>query len=118
MVISGYTPHPDRDRKVLKSSLGAEKTVPVLDFRNTSDAVNRANEEGFHSLALETGGVSLAKYISLNGKLAVRVGNETNGLLRETMRRINYHYTIPMRGHKASLNVGQAAAIAMRELSS
>lgn len=37
--ISGYSPHPARDEKVVKSSLGAESTVACKDFRNPYEAL-------------------------------------------------------------------------------
>jgi len=45
------------------------------------------------------------------------MGNEKTGVLEETLDFVDHVVYIPMKGMKESLNVGQAAAIIMREIS-
>jgi tRNA G18 (ribose-2'-O)-methylase SpoU len=48
---------------------------------------------------------------------AIVMGNEVRGVLPETLSYVDHIVHIPMLGIKDSLNVGQAAAIMMWELS-
>lgn len=47
--------------------------------------------------------------------LAVILGNEVEGVLPSTLTAVDHIVQIPMKGIKESLNVGQSAAIFMRE---
>ena len=49
----------------------------------------------------------------LNGNFALLVGNEPDGVELSTLSSVDWVLHIPMVGSKESLNVGQAAAIAM-----
>lgn len=51
---------------------------------------------------------------TLNGSFALLVGNEPDGVELSTLLCVDWIIHIPMIGSKESLNVGQAAAIAMR----
>jgi len=42
--LSGYTPHPAEQPKVVKTSLGAEETVGLERFDNAQDAIVKARE--------------------------------------------------------------------------
>jgi TrmH family RNA methyltransferase len=44
------------------------------------------------------------------------IGNEANGLLKETIEASDFRITIPMAGRAESLNAAAAAAIAMWEM--
>jgi len=49
--LSGYTPHPSEQPKVVKTSLGAEETVGIKRFDSTKDAIDFARNEKFMILA-------------------------------------------------------------------
>lgn len=49
-------------------------------------------------------------------KTALIVGNEVEGLDKDTLNKTGIHLEIPMRGQKESFNVAIAAAIALYEL--
>ncbi len=53
MWLVGYTPHPDEQSKVKKTSLGAEETVNLQRFDYTRDAISFAKEHNFTVLAGE-----------------------------------------------------------------
>ncbi len=120
---SGFTPYPDKDPAVTKTSLGAEKNVWLRTFWSTQEALASAEQEHFSLVALEITeeSVPLNMFTAVyNGAgqqgIALVCGNENTGVLPETLLRCSYHVHIPMLGIKESLNVGQASAIAMREL--
>ena len=51
--LSWYTPHPDEQIKVTKTSLGAEKTVWLKRFDDAKQAIKFARENDFFILAWE-----------------------------------------------------------------
>lgn len=48
--------------------------------------------------------------------MAIVFGNEVEGVLPSTLNLVDHIVQIPMQGIKESLNIGQSAAIFMREL--
>lgn len=119
-----YTARPDH-KEVKKTALWAELTIPTMEFTELSEALYYMNTHGILIVAEDT-----EKSISLtdihnriktldksNGDLFVVVGNEVTGVESETLDKADIISHIPMLGIKESLNVGQAAAIMMREIS-
>ena len=120
VVLSGYSPSPFRDEKVKKSSLGAEDVVTIHEFWNPDSAVGRLEENWYSVFAAEIS----SKSISLEhtnfteyDHIAIVVWNEKTGVLRSTLERVEKTVHIPMNWIKDSLNVWQAAAIMMWEVS-
>lgn len=122
VILSGYTPTPTGDLKVKKSSLGAEESVSIVSFRNPKEAITYAKEQKLFLIAAEKTSNSIPLDTPLDFKLStfdwlcIIVGNEKTGVLPETLGTCDKIIHIPMKGQKESLNVGQAAAIMMREL--
>ncbi len=124
--LSGYTPHPSEQPKVVKTSLGAEETVGIKRFDSTKDAIDFARNEKFMILAweLDKKAVSLSDFQTLDSSLhsewqvkkMLVLWNEVDGVLDFTLKLVDNIVYIPMRWVKESLNVGQSAAIFMREL--
>lgn len=78
-------------------------------------------DEGFRIIAAEidANAISLEDFSHTHDKekpLAVVFGNEVVGVEKETLQQVNSVVFIPMMGEKESLNIGQSAAIFMREL--
>ena len=124
--LSGYTPHPSEQPKVVKTSLGAEETVGIKRFDSTKDAIDFARNEKFMILAweLDKKAVSLSDFQTLDSSLhsewqvkkMLVLWNEVDGVLDYTLKLVDNVVYIPMSGVKESMNVGQSAAIFMREL--
>ncbi len=135
--LSGYTPHPSEQPKVVKTSLGAEETVGLERFENVEDAIKKARKLGFLILAweLDEKAVALDKLDILNSSLPfpksrglpavaewqqnklIILWNEVDWVLNSTLSSVDEIVYIPMNWVKESMNVGQSAAIFMRELS-
>ena len=119
--LSGYTPSPVDNKKVVKTSLGAEETVGIRQFDTTADAINEAKKKNCTIIAAEIMPEALAladlvqKHIS---DVAVVFGNEVDGVLSTTLKAVDHVVYVPMKGIKESINVGQTSAIFMRALSS
>lgn len=119
---SGFSPTPERDPSVAKTALGAENTVWLSAFWNTTHALDAAQDRGLLLVALEitptSRDIRTLDETQLRGYtgIALCCGNENTGVLPATLARCPVHVHIPMAGIKESLNVCQAAAIAMREI--
>ncbi len=116
--VCGYSPTPDHP-KVAKTSLGAEKTVPWEQHRQTWRLLEKLRASSFQLLALEQAKKSknIFKLKALSPKpLALLVGNEVRGLSQQILKYCDAVVDIPMYGKKESLNVSVAAGIALYAL--
>lgn len=112
----GITPDTS-DQKVLKTSLGAEKTLETEYKKTTIEAVNELKEAGFQIVSLEQSQKSedfrKTKY---SYPVCLIVGNEVSGVSDEILKISDKIVEIPMRGKKNSLNVSVATGIALYEI--
>ncbi|MEF2175488.1 MAG: TrmH family RNA methyltransferase [Candidatus Absconditabacteria bacterium] len=121
VILSGYTPSPFEDDKVKKSSLGAENNIQILQFRDTKETIDYLKSKGYNIFSAEitNDAVPLNNYFHVAGdskKVAIVFGNEVSGVLPQTLDNVDKIFYIPMNGIKESLNIGQSAAIFMREI--
>lgn len=116
--MSGYTPWPDEQPKVKKTSLGAEKNVWLKRFDDALQAINFARENDFDVLAWEItpDAIDLAKYEKSGKNIMLILGNEVDGVQKKTLETVDAVVYVPMHWIKESMNVGQSSAIFMREL--
>ena len=117
--LSGYSPSPWDNKKVVKTSLGAEETVGLKQFDNTAQALEEAKKLWCITIAAEItpDAADLQSFSSVDYKdIAVVFGNEVDGVLDKTLKVVDQVVYIPMQGIKESLNVGQTSAIFMRAL--
>ena len=114
-----YTPSPEDNPKVCKTSLWAENTVWLRQFDFTIDAVKEAREMWLEIIAAELtkDSISLWDYVCKSENwIAVIFGNEVDGVMEKTLKEVDAVVEIPMQWIKESMNVGQSSAIFMREL--
>ena len=119
-----YTARPDH-KEVKKTALWAESTVKSIEFNEIQDALYYMNtywllisaEISDNSIDLNTIHSQIKTINKNNGDIFVVVWNEVTGVEKETLQKSDIITHIPMLWVKESLNVGQAAAIIMRELS-
>ncbi|MCB0113537.1 MAG: RNA methyltransferase [Caldilineaceae bacterium] len=112
--LCGITPTPDHP-KVAKTALGAEQTVPWGHHRNALHLADSLHTQGVALWALEVHPVarSLFEAAPPTGPTALIVGSETCGVDPDLLARCDAVYALPMLGHKGSLNVAGAAAVAL-----
>lgn len=115
--LCGYTGTPEQS-KVLKVSLGAEKSVPWEKAGPAWRTVERLKRDGYQVVGLEKSGTSepLPNF-QPNQKVALVVGNEVTGLSPALQKRCDRIAAIPMAGIKESFNVAVAAGIGLYQLS-
>lgn len=107
---------PDVSGVLAKSASGAVETIPLVRTVNLVRALELLKKAGFWVVGLDgTAERSLASQ-PLSGKIALILGGEGDGLRRLTRENCDFVAKLPMKGPIESLNVSNAAAIALYEL--
>lgn len=115
--LCGYTPAPNKNLKILKTALGAEKSVPWEYHSQAWRLLKRFKKEGVEIVSLEqTKDAIDYKKHRPRLPLALVVGNEVKGLSKGTLKYADKSIQIPMSGKKESLNVAVALGIAVYNL--
>ncbi|MEI6267198.1 MAG: TrmH family RNA methyltransferase [bacterium] len=110
--LSGYSATP-KHPKVVKTAIGAEKTVPWEYNKDTKIIINDLKNLGYQIIGLEH--TSTAEQIwdaDLDFPIALIVGNEIHGIPDDQLRLCDKVIYLPMLGEKESLNVATATGIA------
>ncbi|MEQ9104438.1 MAG: TrmH family RNA methyltransferase [Rhodothermales bacterium] len=117
VLLSGYTPDPD-DKKVHKTALGAEATVPWRRVADVHQELTRCMETGVTVAALELTDVSvdIRDLPVLTRPILLLAGNEVDGIPQALLDLCDLAIEIPQYGAKQSLNVSVAVAVALFEL--
>jgi tRNA G18 (ribose-2'-O)-methylase SpoU len=117
LVLAGITGTPDH-RKLRKTSLGAEETVPWRHEDDPVRAVRRRRAEGCTIAALEiTDAPTSPDELTLESfPLCLLLGNELEGVSEALLQEADHAISIPQFGRKQSLNVSVAFGIAAFDL--
>lgn len=125
--LTGYTPFPKKkddprlphlanktDKAIAKTALGAEESMEWQSTKDVKAVIDSLKDNGYEVIALE----QTKKSENLNDyqpsqKVAIVLGREVEGLEPEVIERCDKAIEIPMLGRKESLNVVQAAAMAL-----
>ena len=108
---------PEVTGTLAKSASGAVEHVPIVRVRNLAQGLERLKEFGFYAVGLaEEADATLAEAMPDDGKVIVVLGAEGPGLRRLTRDTCNVLARLPTGGPIASLNVSNAAAVALYEL--
>ena len=132
IVLTGYTAYPAQahdtrlphlvkklSAQIHKTALGAEDYVQWTHTESLRQALDHLKSNGYRIVALEQSDRStlLGDYNIKNEKIALVLGTERDGLSQAELELCEDIIEIPMLGKKESLNVVQAAAIALYVLS-
>jgi len=111
--LGGYTPNPGKDKRIAKTALGAEESVPWEAVWHTNQLLKRLKQEKIRIVAIEQSPQSqkLQSY-SPFFPCALVLGNEVKGLSQQMLSHCDDVAEIPMLGKKESLNVAVAFGIA------
>lgn len=114
--LTGYSATPEHP-KVVKTSLGAEKTVPWEHDENSKFVIRNLKESGYTVYGLELTDQSKCVWeVEFKFPAALVIGNEINGLDPETQAECDEIIHLPMLGTKESLNVATATGIALYKM--
>jgi 23S rRNA (guanosine2251-2'-O)-methyltransferase len=115
-VIVGEHGAPPATGALAKAASGALDTVPLVRVVNLARTLDRLKEGGFWCCGLdESASASLASF-DLGSRVALVLGSEGAGLRRLLRERCDYLARLPTRPTLPSLNVSNAAAVALYEL--
>jgi tRNA G18 (ribose-2'-O)-methylase SpoU len=77
--LTGYSPSPMDNKKVVKTSLGAEETVGLRQFGFTQEAIDEAKKLGFRVFAAEITDTAISlDRCEANQPIALVFGNEVD----------------------------------------
>lgn len=116
IILTGITatpPHPH----LIKVSLGAEQVVAWEYAENTLEAIQQLTAQGFQIVVVElTSDSQDFRQVKYGEKVALVFGNENTGISPDIQNLADLTISIPMRGHKESLNVSVAGGIIIYHL--
>lgn len=107
---------PDITGTLAKSASGAVEHIPLVREVNLSRALEQLKEAGFFCIGLDEEGKQPLAKLKLTGKTALVLGAEGAGLRRLVAENCDELVKLPTQGPIGSLNVSNAAAVALYEL--
>jgi 23S rRNA (guanosine2251-2'-O)-methyltransferase len=107
---------PDVTGALAKAASGAIEAVPLLRVVNLARTIERVKEAGFWCVGLDSEAQQDLGKIDLPDRIALVLGAEGAGLRRLVRENCDYLARLPMRGALHSLNVSNAAAVALYAL--
>jgi tRNA (guanosine-2'-O-)-methyltransferase len=115
LYLAGATPSPSH-AKSRKTSLGTERYLTWTAFEQVDAAIDAVKDAGYRLVGIELadGAVPLHE-VAMGTDVCLALGHEDKGLTAATLRACDAVAFIPQMGRVGSLNVAQAAAIAIYE---
>lgn len=111
--LTGYSPAPTH-RKVAKTALGAEDSVPWSRAPDIDELIDDLKTEGTAIVALERAenAVTFDSFTEADFPLALLLGNEVAGVPERLLEKVDAVLSLPQYGVKTSLNVSVAFGVA------
>lgn len=107
---------PEETGTLAKSASGALEKLPLIKVTNLARALETLKEAGFWIAGLAGDATVTLAGAKLSGKIALVMGSEGEGLRRLTREHCDYLVKLPQSDLVESLNVSNAAAVALYEL--
>ncbi len=102
--------------KLIKASMGAVFSIPIIEMGNTDQCINWLKENNFSIYLADTRADKTYKDYNYSEKTALVVGNERYGISSDWYDNNPKLLSIPMLGICDSLNAGVAASIMVYEI--
>lgn len=99
-----------------KAASGALEAVPFVRVTNLARCLERVKEAGFWCVGLDSAAVESLANLDLPERIALVLGAEGSGLRRLVREHCDFLARLETRGALASLNVSNAAAVALYAL--
>lgn len=107
---------PPASGVLAKAASGALDMIPLVRVINLARAMEQLAELGYWRVGLDSEALQPISNVDLTGNLAIVLGAEGDGLRQLTARKCDFLARIPASGELASLNVSNAAAIILYEV--
>ncbi|HEX3858877.1 MAG TPA: 23S rRNA (guanosine(2251)-2'-O)-methyltransferase RlmB [Pseudolabrys sp.] len=104
---------PEATGVLAKSASGALELVPLVTVQNLSRALTEMNDRGFQTVGLDSAGSENLAAVELRQPLALVLGAEGKGLRQLTRETCSTVARLDMPGEIKSLNVSNAAVLAL-----
>lgn len=101
--------------KTVRATMGSIYRMPFFVTENLPGTLGALRDAGVHTFAAHLRGEKYYDELDLTGATAFLIGNEGNGLRKETADMADMYLKIPMEGRLESLNAAMAAGILMYE---
>lgn len=101
--------------KTIRATMGSVYRVPFLYVEGLESILREMHRRGITTFAAHLQGERAYDSFSFRGGTAFLIGNEGNGLKKETAALADYYLKIPMEGKVESLNAAVSASILMYE---
>ncbi|HIE44821.1 MAG TPA: TrmH family RNA methyltransferase [Flavobacteriaceae bacterium] len=106
------------NKKVLRTARSTDKNLDIQLFNNSEEVIKKLSQDGFQLVGLEL--TSKSKYIAISdfskNKIAIFIGAERFGLSQETLQKLDKSVHINLFGKNSSINVVNALAIALYQI--
>ncbi len=112
-IITTIRHSPTESGVLAKSASGALEMIPYIQITNLADALSELHDLGFQTLGLDSEGPAVLEESFSGEKVALVLGSEGKGLRQKTRETVNTLARLDMPGQIKSLNVSNAAAIAL-----
>ncbi|MCX7319770.1 MAG: 23S rRNA (guanosine(2251)-2'-O)-methyltransferase RlmB [Hyphomicrobiales bacterium] len=112
-VITTNRHSPEATGVLAKSASGALELVPIIAVPNLARALNQLNDQGFMTVGLDSEGSETISAVPLSAPLALVLGAEGKGLRHLTRETCSVVARLDMPGEIKSLNVSNAAVLAL-----
>ena len=107
---------PPQSGALIKAASGAMEIVPYVEVVNIARALDKLGQAGFWRVALVGDGQEPIAQAAAQGDIALVVGSEGDGIRRLVREHCDTAAFIPIDKAMESLNVSNAAAIALYEI--
>lgn len=103
--------------KVIRSTMGSIFRMPFIYVENLTEMIKKLSANGINTYAAHLKGTKNYDEFDYTKPTAFLVGNEGNGLTKETADAATEYILIPMKGEVESMNAATSAAILTFEAS-
>lgn len=101
--------------KTIRATMGSIYRVPFIYVADMKTTLEILHKHGIHTYAAHLKGNIFYDDFSFDAPTAFLIGNEGNGLRKETADMAEYYLKIPMEGNVESLNAAIATSLLMYE---
>lgn len=104
---------PQETGVLAKSASGALEMIPHIEVKNLANALEELAKMGFQTVGLDSEGTEDMQHALTGKRIAIVLGAEGKGLRQKTRQTVTALARIDMPGAIKSLNVSNAAALAL-----